>query len=880
MNSHQQRVLDELHRLVLPPGDLRGGRQTEDGGYPDVGRVDLDAHLTGRETYAVRLAWETDTGPAVRAGVVDVDVDGAVGFAIVHQLVQEAQRHGLAVLPATSGRKGFHVVLFSEPVPEATMVTALQRLRAVAPAFKGELIPGEKPQVKLAPGFHQVARSWAYYFPVDRTEEPRALADLPDGFWKREADLLATVQPTPRNVLAAYAQPSANREQPHTPEVDLVPHLDRLGGQLPPCLDALLQQGGHVQLGTWNQNALTVARYAVTVGLTEQQAEDVVAPLVERPAVDTTKDETARRKNWRTVYRSATANPDSYGFSCSFVLGARGALGFDCRKCLARPAGVRVGAAAPGSVGPAADPFVLERPLADRLVALAVHCRRELPGVSRAVLPTTQVDFGLEPERASLHWAVLQAAASGAGSGVEVAQWLDTCPLDALVAPRRAEQLHRKGYGAPLRTAARAAAVDLVARVLQVPGPDSAEELHLLDRVADLSMRAGLADRVAAVQAGLQQGQAPAAIAAALTAAVEPLQRTAAAAFGLPLTSYTDELLDALERPERPTVDTGVQRLNFLLGGGLAGGKLVVLAGLPGGGKTTLAASIADHAASSGVPVLFVALEMGRGELFDRALARAAGVDSAWIEQRRVDEDTLGAALDRYLTDTAPFLAVEEGDYHTTPDRMAAWVHDARRRYGLAREQPVLVVVDYLQLLQSGDETVDSQPGETVRVSEVAVRLKRLARDTNAAVLALSDVNREEAKTATKSAEITLSALRGSARIGHAADVVVALHTEPAAGDGGKAKLDPWQALSAKLKDTDRATAFLRALEDARIRHRQGGKAAQVYGYLELLKNRGGRGRGIVPVLYQKAFHRFLPGPQDGLDEMEGRPVGAGGSPR
>ena len=224
------------------------------------------------------------------------------------------------------------------------------------------------------------------------------------------------------------------------------------------------------------------------------------------------------------------------------------------------------------------------------------------------------------------------------------------------------------------------------------------------------------------------------------------------------------------------------------------------------------------------------------------------------------------------MGETAQHLAVEEGDYSTTPARMLAWVRQARARYGLTEEQPVLVVVDYLQLLYTGKPEVDTQPGEVARVSEVAVLLKRLARNTNAAVLALSDVNREEQKAATKLQEITLSALRGSNRIGHAADTVLALYSEQGQDTGGKARNDPWDALAARLKDNPRATTFLRELDTAKANVLPGGgRGAQVFAVLELLKNRGGRGKGSLPLFYQRAFHRLLAGPTAGLDEIEGR---------
>jgi replicative DNA helicase len=87
--------------------------------------------------------------------------------------------------------------------------------------------------------------------------------------------------------------------------------------------------------------------------------------------------------------------------------------------------------------------------------------------------------------------------------------------------------------------------------------------------------------------------------------------------------------------------------------------------------------------------------------------------------------------------------------------------------------------VDYLQLLNTGDEKLDSgQANETAKVSQVAVQLKQLARDTGAAILALSDIIKSRNKgAAIKGSEFTLNMLRGSNRIAHAADTVLAFYS-------------------------------------------------------------------------------------------------------
>ena len=355
------------------------------------------------------------------------------------------------------------------------------------------------------------------------------------------------------------------------------------------------------------------------------------------------------------------------------------------------------------------------------------------------------------------------------------------------------------------------------------------------------------------------------------------LQQAAGTAWGAPLTAYRAELLDGLIQVDRPTVATPFPTLNDLLGGGLHGGKLYVLAAPPGGGKTTLATQIADHAAANRIPVCYVALEMGRGQLFDYALARHIGMNSSKVEARNYrhsepDRERLAAAALDYLDTVAPWLSVIEGDWETTAGLLKAWVVQARARYGITATAPVLLCVDYLQLLNTGDEKLDSgQANETAKVSQVAVQLKQLARDTGAAILALSDIIKSEQGAAIKGAEFTLNMLRGSNRIAHAADTVLALYSEAGKGEGGKADSDPWAMLAAKYQDSPNGRDFARGLDDLRHAHPTGGPGAAVRARLELLKNRGGRGRGSQVLLYERAYHRFQGLSVPGQDAAEGR---------
>jgi hypothetical protein len=97
------------------------------------------------------------------------------------------------------------------------------------------------------------------------------------------------------------------------------------------------------------------------------------------------------------------------------------------------------------------------------------------------------------------------------------------------------------------------------------------------------------------------------------------------------------------------------------------------------------------------------------------------------------------------------------------------------------------------------------------------------------------------------------------------------LYSEASQADGGKAQLDPWELLGSKYQDSPRGGDFRRGLDDLAQAHPTGGPGAAVHSRLELLKNRGGRGRGSQVLLYERAFHRFLGLSIPGQDVAEGR---------
>ena len=93
------------------------------------------------------------------------------------------------------------------------------------------------------------------------------------------------------------------------------------------------------------------------------------------------------------------------------------------------------------------------------------------------------------------------------------------------------------------------------------------------------------------------------------------------------------EFFEERTSSEREGLDLGYPQLDQMIGG-LEGGKLFVIGGRPGMGKSVLAENIALSIASRNHPVLYVSLEMDTKELMQRAIAQTALVDLGKVKQR------------------------------------------------------------------------------------------------------------------------------------------------------------------------------------------------------------------------------------------------------
>ncbi len=194
------------------------------------------------------------------------------------------------------------------------------------------------------------------------------------------------------------------------------------------------------------------------------------------------------------------------------------------------------------------------------------------------------------------------------------------------------------------------------------------------------------------------------------------------------------ELVDRLsKRKERVTgVPTGFYDLDDLTAG-LQASDLIVIAGRPSMGKTSLALGIAQHAAiHAGAVVGIFSLEMSKPQLVLRMLSSEARVDSHALRTGRLQkEDWWRLAEAAGRLEQAPIFIDDTGALSVQQMRGKARRLKAER--GLD-----LLIVDYLQLMQ-GRSDAESRQQE---ISDISRSLKGLAKELNIPVVALSQLSR------------------------------------------------------------------------------------------------------------------------------------------
>ena len=201
---------------------------------------------------------------------------------------------------------------------------------------------------------------------------------------------------------------------------------------------------------------------------------------------------------------------------------------------------------------------------------------------------------------------------------------------------------------------------------------------------------------------------------------------------------------------------------------GLQPADLIIVAGRPSMGKTTIAMNMAENVAlKSGMPVAVFSMEMPGESLAMRMMSSLGRIDQHKVRTGKLDDDDWPR-----LTSAINMLAETKLFIDDTPALTPTEVRSRARRLTREHGQLGLIVLDYLQLMQSpasGDNRVQ-------QISDISRGLKALAKELNVPVIALSQLNRNLEQRPNK--RPVMSDLRESGAIEQDADLIIFVYRD------------------------------------------------------------------------------------------------------
>jgi replicative DNA helicase len=235
------------------------------------------------------------------------------------------------------------------------------------------------------------------------------------------------------------------------------------------------------------------------------------------------------------------------------------------------------------------------------------------------------------------------------------------------------------------------------------------------------------------------------------------------------LLSQAVDRIDTLYRSESPLtgVPTGFVDLDEKTSG-LQSSDLIIIAGRPSMGKTSLAMNIAENAAvGHKVPVAIFSMEMPGTQLAMRMMASLGRINAHRVRTGKLDDEDwprLTSAVS--LLNDAPIFI--DDTPALSPLDLRARARRIKREHGLG-----LIIVDYLQLMQSAEGAIENRATE---ISGITRALKGLAKELDVPLIAMSQLNRAvESRTDKRP---VMSDLRESGAIEQDADVILFIYRD------------------------------------------------------------------------------------------------------
>ena len=230
----------------------------------------------------------------------------------------------------------------------------------------------------------------------------------------------------------------------------------------------------------------------------------------------------------------------------------------------------------------------------------------------------------------------------------------------------------------------------------------------------------------------------------------------------LPQSRHLSRIMTNLKSADGKILKSGIISLDRLLGGGFREGKVIMMTGAAGTGKTAFALQAADSVAENGALVVYVSMEMENEELTQRSLKR--------LNYTLTGKPILNNDYDRATAEyqkLADNIFIQKGHYGMQVSEIRGMILSIM---GQRQRSDILLVIDPFQRLGTGDERNDKD--ETAKVNKLCAEIKEMAGSLKIPILALSDTVKSHANSTDGSGTI-----RGSYMGDHISDCVITMRS-------------------------------------------------------------------------------------------------------
>jgi replicative DNA helicase len=210
---------------------------------------------------------------------------------------------------------------------------------------------------------------------------------------------------------------------------------------------------------------------------------------------------------------------------------------------------------------------------------------------------------------------------------------------------------------------------------------------------------------------------------------------------------------------------TGIRDLDDRLDGGMRPGEVIVIAGRPGMGKTSLALAIGEHAARDGAAVGVMSMEMAKAQLHNRRVSMHSRVPLHKIKRPERMSDFDWSAMSRAVEGMRKLPVFITDQTAMTINQVRSKARALKRRCGLR-----VLIIDYIGLM----EGTDRKANRSTQLGEISRGIKALAKELGITILLLAQLNREVEKRPNQ--RPIMADLRECGDIEQDADIILFVH--------------------------------------------------------------------------------------------------------